>query len=136
MKPDGFVELTVTDHANTLHRIGSPDYPEMHQVTVPQDSADGWEECPVPAYSQAEYKAKATELIRERYPADEEFALHRKMIKAMLKRLAVILDEAGADNDSLHATPSVVAEFDVYNQFAEQSKCRAKELLTATNEEE
>lgn len=127
-KPDGFVELTVTDPANTLHRIGAEDYPEMHQVTVPQDSVDEWEECPVPAYSQAEYEAKVAELIRLRYTADEEFALQRKMID-------MLLTPAPADADSVPESALKTAqEYTIYTAYAEQCKRRAKELLAAANE--
>lgn len=91
-------------------------------------SPDEWEELPIaelPAFTKAEYDAKVAELIRERYTASEEFALHRKMLNAMLHPEAVTLDENGADT-----VPVEVREFETYNAYVGECKAEAKRLIT------
>lgn len=126
-KENGFVELTVSDKANILHRVGSAEYPEIRRTTVRAEDASAWEEIEQPAFTKAEYDAKVAELIRERYTADEEFALHRKMLNAMLHPEAVTLDENGADT-----VPVEVREFETYNAYVGECKAEAKELLSAS----
>lgn len=115
-----------TDKAHILHRIGSQDYTKIHHATV--KDPDAWEEIAVeniPPYTKAEYDAKVAELVRERYTADEEFAIQRKMIGAMTTPSP--LSEA-ADADSAPAdSAAILDEFQAYNAYVEQCKARAKD---------
>lgn len=82
-------------------------------------SPDEWEELPIaelPALTKAEYDAKVAELIRERYTASEEFALHRKVINA-----AFSPSVASAESSA------VMTEYAEYNAFVEQCKAAAKD---------
>lgn len=59
-------------------------------------------------------------LFRERYTADEEFALQRKMLNVMHDPSA-----------NAYARAAIVAEFEAYNTYVTGCKAKAKELLTA-----
>ena len=70
-----------------LRKKGSDPHSDLRQATVRATDLSDWEEVPVedvPAYTKAEYDAKVSEMVRGRYSADEEFALQRKMIDALL----------------------------------------------------
>lgn len=121
-KRNGLVELSVSDEANILHRVGSAEYPEIRRATVRAEDASAWEEIELPAFTKAEYDAKVAELIRERYTASEEFAVHRKVVSALLRPEAVAVNADGV--------PIAVVEFNAYNTYAEQCKAEAKQLLT------
>ena len=58
-------------------------------------------------------------LVRQRYSADEEFAIQRKMIDAMVNPVT-------ADADS---EPVAMQEFRVYNEFVNECKEKAPYLL-------
>lgn len=99
------------DNDHILHRIGSADYPVMRHATV--KDPDAWEEIAVadiPPYTEAEYKAKVEELIRERYSASDEFAL--------------------INNVMSEATEKRQSEYAEYQAYREECKRRAKEMLT------
>ena len=115
-KENGFVELTVSDKANILHRVGSAEYPEIRRTTVRAEEASAWEEVEQPAFTKAEYDAKVAELIRERYTADEEFALHRKMLNAAFSPSVASVE-----------SNAVMTEYAEYNAFVEQCKAAAKD---------
>lgn len=117
-KGNGFVELSVSDGANILHRVGSTEYPEMRRMTVRAEDVDVWEEIGRPAYTKAEYDAKVAELIRARYSADEEFALHRKAINAAFTPSVTDADAKAMD------------EYREYNDYAEECKRRARAVVT------
>lgn len=70
--PNGLVDLTAT--AGLIHKIGTDVY--VHSISVSPDSLNMYEEVSEePAYSQTQYDAKVTELIREKYSLDAELAL-------------------------------------------------------------
>ena len=104
-----------TDADHILHRIGSKDYTENHHATV--KDPEEWEEIAVadiPPYTEAEYKAKVEELIRERYSASDEFAL--------------------INNVMSEATEKRQNEYAEYQAYREECKRRAKEELTTKPE--
>lgn len=108
-----------TDQAYILHRIGSDDYTEIRHVTV--KDPDTWEEIAVadiPPYTKAEYDKKVAELVRERYTADEEFALQRKMLNAMMSPDTI--SEEGSANKALE-------EYQAYNVYVQECKQKAKD---------
>lgn len=117
-----------TDQAHILHRIGGNDYAEIRHVMVanPED----WEEIAVsdiPPYTKEEYDIKVAELVREKYSADEEFALQRKMINAMMSPDTISAD--GSANKALE-------EYQAYNVYVQECKQRAKDPeLYAKNED-
>lgn len=120
-------EVRSTD-GKLVHRIGTDIYGERMSL-VKGDNAGCFEEVDArPAFTRGEYEAKVAELVHERYSADEESALQRKMINSMLHPEAVTLAEDG-DN----AVPAFVSEFDRYNAFVEQCKVKARELLSAAD---
>ncbi len=116
------------DNHHYLHRIGSQEYPEIRRTRVAPDDVDNWEEIAVtdmPAYTEAEYNAKVVELIRERYSADEEFALQRKALHLMLTPATASTGEE-TEADTVTTTETVLDEFAAYNTYAKQCKARAK----------
>ena len=108
-----------TDHGHILHRKGSDDYTEIRHITV--KDPDTWEEIAVtdiPLYTKAEYDAKVAELVREKYTADEEFALQRKMLNAIMSP-----DTISADGSASKA----LEEYQAYNTYVQECKQRAKD---------
>lgn len=102
-----------TDADHILHRIGSDDYPEIRHTTVKPEDVEAWEEvalADIPPYSEAQYKAKVEELIRERYTASDEFAL---------------INNVMTSNPSEKRT----SEYAAYQAYREECKARAKEIL-------
>lgn len=94
-----------------LHRIGSDNYSHIHHAVVPSADIDNWEEiaiADIPSYTQADYKAKVVELIRQRYSIDEEIAILRQR----------------------DAKPE---EFAAYNTYAEECKAEAR-LIVKNND--
>lgn len=119
-----------TDGSHILHRIGSDDYPVIRRTIVKAEDIDRWEEVAVediPPYTKAEYDAKVAELVHERYTADEESALHRKMINAIMSP-ATVSEEGAADK--------ALEEYEAYNAYVQGCKARAKELLGNATEQE
>lgn len=111
-RPDGLVSLD-TDNDHILHRIGSDSYPDIHHTTVRPDQVADYEEVAltdIPPYSEAEYKAKVEELIRERYSASDEFAL--------------------INNVMAGATEKRQSEYAEYQTYRAECKARAKAILT------
>ena len=104
-KKNGFVELTVSDKANILHRVGSAEYPEIRRTTVRAEEASAWEECAPPDYQEGEYEARVEALIAERYSLTAEIAILRQR-------------------------DSKPDEFAAYNAYAEQCKAQARLELT------
>lgn len=108
-----------TDATHILRRVGSYDYPEIRRATV-QDP-EQWEEIAVadiPPYTKAEYDNKVAELVREKYSADEEFALQRKMINAIMSP-DTISDDGSASQ--------ALSEYQIYNTFVQECKQKAKD---------
>lgn len=108
--PDGtdMWELT-TDADHILHRIDSDNYSDIRRISVPLGDIASWEELhltALPPYTEAQYDATVSALIRARYSLDAELAILRQR----------------------DTKPS---EFAAYNAFAEQCKARAREQLAA-----
>ena len=108
--PDGtdMWELT-TDADHILHRIDSDNYSDIRRISVPLGDIASWEELPLtalPPYTEAQYDAAVSDLIRARYSLDAELAILRQR----------------------DTKPS---EFAAYNAFAEQCKAQAREQLAA-----
>lgn len=72
----------------------------------------------IPPYTKSEYDAKVAELVREKYTADEEFALQRKMINAVMPP-----DTISADGSASKA----LEEYQAYNTYVQGCKARAKD---------
>lgn len=109
-----------------LHEIGSEDYPEIRKARVKAVDVDRWEEvliADIPPYTKEQYKAKVVELIRERYDINKEMEIQREMLDALLNPAPMGVDDTDA------GTTDVVVEFNVYNDYVEECKRRAKELL-------
>lgn len=80
---------------------------ETKRLTVPASKVSEWEEvaiADIPPYSEAQYEARVTSLIRERYSVSAELAVLRQR-------------------------DSKPEEFAAYNAFAEECKAQAKVLL-------
>jgi len=100
-----------TDADHILHRVGSDDYTPIRHTTA--KDPDAWEEIAVgdiPPYSEAEYKAKVEELIRERYTASDEFAL--------------------INNVMANVTEKRQSEYAAYQAYREDCKVRARAILS------
>lgn len=125
-KSNNMVEITA-EGENILHRIGSENYPEIRRIITPNPAE--WEEIAVtdiPLYTKAEYDAKVAELVREKYTADEEFALQRKMLNAIMSP-----DTISADGSASKA----LEEYQAYNTYVQECKARAKDASLYTKDE-
>ena len=103
-----------TDASHIIHRIGGEDYLILRRaiVTDPEE----WEEVPVediPPYTNAEYAAKVSELIHQKYSLDDEIALR-----------------ANLEDDP---TEKRTNEFAEYLAFRKQCKEEAKKILIEQN---
>ena len=107
--PNGQWQLDSAD-GHILHRIGSEDYTPLRHARV--TSPDEWEEISdfdansltAARTAEAAYKQRIISLIRARYDQDDETAILRQR----------------------DTKPD---EFATYNDFAEQCKERAREIL-------
>ena len=105
----GICHLTAAE-GHILHQIGSDTYPAVHRASTP--CPDQWEEIAedaIPAYSQADYNARVSAKIRERYDVNAELAILRQR-------------------------DSKPEEFAAYNAYAEACKAQAKAELAARAE--
>lgn len=94
-----------SDENKLIHRIGTETY--VRRCTkLPNDTVDMFEEVDeLPKYTRQEYIEKVRELIKEKYQVEDEIALYRqKDVK--------------------------VDEFLQYNNYCEECKVRAKEILS------
>lgn len=99
-----------TDSEHILHRKGSDDYTTIRKAITanPED----WEEIAIediPPYTNAQYAAKVSELIHQKYSLDDEIALR-----------------ANLEDDP---TEKRTNEFAEYLAFRKQCKEQAKKLL-------
>jgi hypothetical protein len=111
---DGRVELLAAEGCFLRRKGSSEDCRDNRRLTVPADRVAEWEEVAIgslPAYTEAEYEERVTELIRERYSVSAELAVLRQ-------------------RDS---KPEEFAEYDAY---AEECKARARMELTDVGPEE
>ena len=114
-----------TDAAHILHRIGSEDYTEIRKIMTANPSE--WEEVAltdIPPYTKSEYDNKVAELVHERYTADEESALHRKMINAIMSPDTISAE--GSANKALE-------EYQAYNAYVQGCKERVRKELDMEN---
>ena len=100
-----------TDNTHILHHKGSDDYTTIRKAITanPED----WEEIAIediPPYTNAQYAAKVSELIHQKYSLDDEIALR-----------------ANLEDDP---TEKRTNEFAEYLAFRKQCKEEAKKLLT------
>lgn len=117
-KTNGLVEIS-TDADHILHRIADEEYSEIRRATIKAEAVTDWEEVEattIPPYTAAEYGAKVTELIRERYSVDDEFALINNVL-------------AGA-------TEQRQAEYAAYQEYRAACKERAKTELSQREEDQ
>ena len=103
--PDGtdMWELT-TDADHILHRIDSDNYSDIRRISVPLGDIASWEELPLtalPPYTEAQYDAAVSALIRARYSLDAELAILRQR-------------------------DTKPGEFAAYNTYVEDCKTKAK----------
>ena len=99
-----------TDNTHILHFKGSDNYNPIRKLTTanPED----WEEIAIediPPYTNAEYAAKVSELIHQKYSLDDEIALY-----------------ANLKDDPTEKRKNEFAE---YLAFRKQCKEQAKKLL-------
>lgn len=120
---NGLVEIAVENKDNALHRIGSDSYIKGGKTTVRAADADKWEECPMPPYSAEEYEKTVVDLIRERYSANDEFAIQRKIIDA------IVNDPMTVEDDT---EPAALTEFREYQAFVNECKVSARTTLSDT----
>ena len=109
------VWIVSTDNDHILHFKGSDNYNPIRKLTTanPED----WEEIAIediPPYTNAEYAAKVSELIHQRYSLDDEIALR-----------------ANLEDDP---TEKRTNEFAEYLAFRKQCKEQAKKLLIEEKE--
>lgn len=94
-----------------LHKKGTDVYVKKC-ILLPSLSIEDYEEVDsIPPYTKAEYDKKVSELVREKYSADEEFAIQRKMLNS-------INGETDAKAEE---------EYNAYNAFVNECKERAKD---------
>lgn len=118
----GLVSLQA-EEGYLLRRIGADPHTTITRTTVKVDQLAQWEEVPagqVPVYTKAEYDAKVSEMVRQRYSADEEFAIQRKAINSMLSPMT----------PSAESAEVIMTEYATYNNYVEDCKVRAKEILS------
>lgn len=100
-----------TDNTHILHRKGSDDYATIRKAIT--SNPEDWEEIAIediPPYTNAQYAAKVSELIHQKYSLDDEIALR-----------------ANLEDDP---TEKRTNEFAEYLAFRKQCKEEAKKLLT------
>lgn len=86
-----------------IHKKGTETYFKKGIIT---DSVDNYEEVEdMPKYTRQEYVEKVRELIKERYAIEDEIALYRQK-------------------------DSKPEEYKEYNQYCEDCKTKAKEILS------
>ncbi len=110
-----------------VHRTGTDDY--FHRATLlPGEGYENFEEVDdMPPYTKSEYDAKVNELVRERYTEAEEFALHRKMLNAMLPSFI---------SDAIIDTDKIQSEYQTYNEYVQGCKNRAKNISLYCHDQE
>lgn len=94
-----------------LHKINSEVYFKKG-IMLSSETLYMYEEVvEIPSFTKEQYDTKVAELIREKYSADEEFAIQRKMINSINEET----------NDK------TVEDYTAYNTFVEECKLKAKD---------
>ena len=104
------VWIVSTDNDHILHFKGSDNYNPIRKLTT--DNPEDWEEIAIediPPYTNAQYAAKVSELIHQKYSLDDEIALR-----------------ANLEDDP---TEKRTNEFAEYLAFRKQCKEEAKKIL-------
>lgn len=117
------------DNDHIIHRIDNEDYTIIRHTFVKADDVDNYEEIAIsdiPPYTKTEYDTKVAELVREKYTADEEFALQRKMLNAVMSP-----DTISADG----SVSKILEEYQAYNVYVQECKQRAKDASLYTKDE-
>ncbi len=103
-----------------LHKIGTDTYVKS-LVLARGDSPAMYEEVDeIPPYTKVEYDSKVAEMVRQRYSESEEFAIQRKVINSMLSPMTLSAESAEV----------IMTEYATYNNYVEDCKVRAKEILS------
>lgn len=108
-RTDGRVELLAAEGCFLRRKGSTEDCRDNRRLTVPADRVDEWEEVAIgslPAYTEAQYEERVTELIRERYSVSAELAVLRQR-------------------------DTKPEEFAAYDAYAEECKARAREELAS-----
>lgn len=109
-----------SDSDKFIHRIGSEVCFKRGTILV-NDTEDNFEEVDeLPKFTTFEYEEKVRELIKQKYSIDEELAIQRKAMVAMLTPMTLSGDNAKKNMN----------EFNEYNLFVENCKIQAKEILS------
>ena len=135
----GFVRLEC-DEDHFLRRKGSDEMTDNHSAIVNADKVDDWEDVELaPALAAQEaaerelmYKEDVVRRIRERYSADDERAILRKML-AVSMPAATVLEDRETERAPAHDPETAVAEFLEYDRYAERCKAEAREKFIITN---
>lgn len=125
---NGKVEIW-TNAAHVIRKKGDKDPTDIRRRRINVDELDQWEEIAVsdiPPYTKSEYDKKVAEFVREKYTADEEFALQRKVINATMSP-ETISEDATANK--------VLSEYQAYNSYVQECKERAKDAALYVQEE-
>lgn len=110
-RTDGRMELLAAEGCFLRRKGSSEDCRDNRRLTVPADRVDEWEEVSadsLPAYTEAEYEERVTELVRRRYSVSAELAVQRQR-------------------------DTKPEEFADYNGYAEECKQRAREELSTAS---
>ena len=112
-----------------VHRVGDDVYFQRGTVLDADTVADFEEVDAAPVYKRAHYEAKVAELVRERYDENEEFALQRKVLNILLHPESTAQTELSTEN----GMPAALVEYEAYDEYVEQCKVKAKEILEEAN---
>ena len=117
----------LTAETGYVHKLGTNIYVKTIH-TLPGESEELYVEVSEkPPYTKTEYDAKVADLIRERYPEDEENALKSKVLEAILRPDTAVILENG--------TPKAVSQFDDFLTYRAECLERAKDAELYRREE-
>lgn len=100
-----------------IHKKGTENYFKKGIII---DSVDNYEEVDeLPKYTQEEYKQKVRELVKEKYTIEDELAIQRNAMNALITPTLLSEDKVEEYSD----------EYLEYNIFVEECKDKAKVIL-------
>lgn len=109
-----------SDTGKYIHRLDSEIYFKKGTI-LGTDTVDSFKEVDeLPKFTTFEYEQKVRELIKQKYNIDEELAIQRKAMTAILTPSALSEDIVEKN----------MIEFNEYNSFVENCKTQAKEILS------